>query len=115
MDAGSLVFNEVVRNVPVLSQKRHALVSREIREKSLHTMIGVDVAEVEAKDPDHQALPPMEDEDPETAGAGAATADASAERAFGTAALKKRKLYRQLTGSEVPWFPHDNDIELLKE
>ncbi len=28
---------------------------------------------------------------------------------------KKRKLYRQLTGSEVPWFPHDNDIELLKE
>ena len=32
-----------------------------------------------------------------------------------TAALKKRKLYRQLTGSEVPWFPHDNDSELLKE
>ena len=32
-----------------------------------------------------------------------------------TAAVKKRKLYRQLTGTEVPWFPHDNDIELLKE
>ena len=32
-----------------------------------------------------------------------------------SAAIKKRKLYRQLTGTEVPWFPHDNDIELLKE
>ena len=32
-----------------------------------------------------------------------------------TAAVKKRKLYRQVTGAEVPWFPHDNDIELLKE
>ena len=31
------------------------------------------------------------------------------------AMVKKRKLYRQLTGQEVPWFPHDNDIELLKE
>ena len=29
--------------------------------------------------------------------------------------MKKRKLYRQLTGSEGPWFPHDNDMELLKE
>ena len=32
-----------------------------------------------------------------------------------TAAIKKRKLYKQLTGTEVPWFPHDNDTELLKE
>ena len=32
-----------------------------------------------------------------------------------TANKKKRKLYRQLTGTEVPWFPHDNAIELLKE
>ena len=58
VDAGSLVFNEVVRNVPVLSQKRHALVSREIREKSLQSMIGVDVTEAEAKDPEHQAPRP---------------------------------------------------------
>ena len=50
VDAGSVIFNEVVRNVLVLSQKCHALVSREIREKSLHAMIGTDVAEVEAKD-----------------------------------------------------------------
>jgi hypothetical protein len=32
VDASSLVFNEVVRNVPVLSPKKQALVSREIRE-----------------------------------------------------------------------------------
>ena len=31
------------------------------------------------------------------------------------AVRKKRKLYRQLTGSEVPWFPHDNDIDFVKE
>ena len=114
VDAGSPVFNEVVRNAPVLSQKKHALVSRVIREGSLQSMIGVDVTEVEAKDPDHLALP--DDDDAETAGAGAATAeDASAEKALVTAAIKKRKLYRQLSGAEVPWFPHDNDSDLLKE
>merc|ERR1712004_134508 len=43
----------------------------------------------------------------------AGTADAS--KALLSAAVKKRKLYRQVTGTEVPWFPHDNDIELLKE
>jgi hypothetical protein len=32
-----------------------------------------------------------------------------------SAVKKKRRLYRQLTGSEVPWFPHDNDIDLLRE
>ena len=57
----------------------------------------------------------MDDEDAATAGADAATADASSEKALVSAAIKKRKLYRQLTGSEAPWFPHDNDSELLKE
>ena len=32
-----------------------------------------------------------------------------------SAVLKKRKLYKQLTGDEAPWFPHDNAMELLKE
>ena len=113
VDAGSPVFNEVVRNVPVLSQKSHALVSREVRDASLQTMCGVDVVEAEGKDPEHQDLPPMDDEDAGTAGAEAATADAP--KALVSAAIKKRKLYRQLTGTEVPWFPHDNDMELLKE
>ena len=29
--------------------------------------------------------------------------------------IKKRKLYRQTTGTMLPWFPHDNDPELLRE
>ena len=55
VDNGSPMFNEVVRNVPVLSQKKHALVTREILEKSLQGMVGVDVTEVVAQDPEHQA------------------------------------------------------------
>jgi len=120
VDAGSAVFNEVVRSVPVLPQKSHALVDRQIRETSLESMISVDVCEMEAKDPHHQAPLPMDDDDEDaaTAGADAETADAAAahaSKALLSATVKKRKLYRQLTGSEVPWFPHDNDIELLKE
>ena len=57
VDPGTPVFNEVVRNVPVLSQKSHALVSREIRETSLQAMIGVDVATEEHNDPDYDAPP----------------------------------------------------------
>ena len=77
VDAGSAVFNEVVRNVPVLPQNSHALVSREVRETSLQAMIGVDVCEEEAKDPDYQAPPPMDGEDAATAATYAATADAA--------------------------------------
>ena len=29
--------------------------------------------------------------------------------------MRKRKLYNHLTGTEVPWFPHDNDMELVKD
>ncbi len=29
--------------------------------------------------------------------------------------IKRRPLFRQLSGTDVPWFPHDNAIELLKE
>ena len=28
---------------------------------------------------------------------------------------RKRKLYRQVTGIDLPWFPHDNAAELLQE
>ena len=53
VDAGSETHCEVVRNVPVLSPKKQALVSREIREKSLTAMAGVVILDVEAKDQDH--------------------------------------------------------------
>ena len=37
------------------------------------------------------------------------------DKALVASQVKKRKLYRQHTGTDVPWFPHDNDMELLKE
>ena len=114
VDTGSSVFNEVVRRVPVLRMTSHALVSREIRERSLQAMIGVDVLEQEAQDPDYPGPPNVDDET--ALEDQAATAEAST--ALLSAAVKKRKLYRQLrqlTRTEVPWFPHDNDIDLLKE
>ena len=111
VDSGSAVWNQVVRNVPILSHKNHALVTREVREESLSTMIGVDVTEEEAKEDEAATAKPIEEDEAEQA----APADAGTEKAIVTAAIRKRKLYRQLTGSEVPWFPHDNDIVLLKE
>ena len=90
VDAGSAVFNEVVRNVPVLPQKSHALVPREIRETCLQSMIGMDVCEAEANDPNHEAPPPVDDDDEDaaTAGADAATADAAAADASKALALR---------------------------
>ena len=29
--------------------------------------------------------------------------------------IKKRMLYKQVEGTKAPWFPHDNDPELLRE
>ena len=51
----------------------------------------------------------------EAATAGAAVSSEEAAKTNVAAVRKRRKLYRQLTGSEVPWFPHDNDIDLMKE
>ena len=113
VDPGTLVFNDVVRNVPVLAPKSHALVSRQIRETSLQAMVGVDVATEELKDPDFFEPPAMIEEEAETATPEVAPAEAAT--ALVSAVKKKRKLYRQLTGTEVPWFPHDNAIELIQE
>ena len=66
--------------------------------KTMSLMVGVDVSEVEAKDPEHEAPTPMDDEDAAPAGADAATADGSAEKSLVSKAIKGRKLYRQLTG-----------------
>ena len=40
VDAGSPIFNQVVRNVPVLHPRHQHLVSKEVREASLATMVG---------------------------------------------------------------------------
>ena len=109
VDAGSPLFNQVVRNVPVLAPKHHAYVSKAVRQTSLATMTGVpqcddpaEKAKLQSQSSDdgpglHQpavTLPPPE-----------AAVDA----------VKKRKLYRQASGQEAQWFPHDNDPELLRE
>ena len=110
VDEGSLLFNEVVRNVPVLAPKYQALVPKAVREKSLETMVGVpgdDGGDDNAQDPGDVETQPSAAELEELANKQA--------KALVDAQMNKRKLYRQTTGTNVPWFPHDNDIELLKE
>ena len=114
VDAGSGLFIQVVRNVPVLAPKNQAYVSREVREKSLETMAGVPHHEDKEEEEKLQRKTGEDEGDglhqPED------TEDRKKEEAARVASVvKKRKLYRQLTGQEVPWFPHDNDIELVKE
>ena len=41
LDNGSPLFNQVVRNVPVLAPKHQALVTRDVREQSLNSMTGI--------------------------------------------------------------------------
>ena len=41
VDPGSPLFNQVVRNVPVLAPKHQALVGRDVRETSLTSMTGI--------------------------------------------------------------------------
>ena len=116
VDKGSGLFNEVVRNVPVLAPKFQAMVSKRAREKCLETMVGTpDVQDeeeakrlnrVEAQEVDASGLnqpPPLE-------ACGLNQSDS-----FSAAHFKKRKLYKQVSGGEVPLFPHDNDMEFLKE
>ena len=119
VDQGSSLFQEVVRNVPVLPQKSHALVSKAVREESLQSMVGKDVAEVEQADREKECLPSVANDDDFGEGVGdageAAPEDKQPEKTLVNAAVKKRRLYRQLTGTEVPWFPHDNAPEMLQE
>ena len=41
VDGGSPLFNQVVRNVPVLAPRHQALVSRDVRDQSLASMTGI--------------------------------------------------------------------------
>ena len=95
----------------MLAPRHQALVSSEVRQISLNSMVGVpnneDDVEAEKQDQiedddEFDRLHQPDGPDPEDKG-------------FVAAHVKKRKLYRQHTGTDVPWFPHDNDMELLKE
>jgi outer membrane biosynthesis protein TonB len=104
-----------MQKVPILAPKLATFVTKAVRDQSLKAMVGIpdneDPAEKEnkklAEEGDEAAKDSLE------AGPHQPTEAASAHSA--TAARKKRRLYRQTTDEEVPWFPHDNAIELLKE
>ena len=63
VDAGSALFNQLLRNVPVLAPKNQAYVPRQIREVSLRCMIGVPHNEYEGEKEKTQVL---EEEDANT-------------------------------------------------
>ena len=104
VDQGSLVYVNSIRNVPVLSPKNQAYVSKEVRDESLRAMVG----SVEPEDLDDEANSQglLEDD-------GLHQPKNSAR--IMENAVKRRKLYRQVSTDMVQWFPHDNDLDLLKE
>jgi hypothetical protein len=107
VDGGSALFNQVLRNVPVLAPKHQSFVSKGVREQSLSSMLGVphtdDLGERENFEDDDDAM-----------GLDQSNGDAEQDKVI-ESAQKKRKLYRHHSGTDVPWFPHDNDMELLRE
>ena len=111
LDPGSPLFNQLMRNVPVLAPRHQALVSRAVRDTSLNSMIGV--ASVE--DENEKEKKQQDDEIDERAPLNQQSGPKPEDIAVLAAQVKKRKLYRQHTGTDVPWFPHDNDFDVLKE
>ncbi len=98
VDQGSPLYVEVMFKVPVVPPKELTFVSKTVREASLKRM----------------AAPP--------APGGAADAEDLAEDGEGGPTrqellqhVKRRRLYRQSTGTDEVWFPHDNPIPLMKE
>ena len=114
VDSGSFLFNQVMKNVPVLAPKHQAFVCRAVREESIASMVGVphDRDECEREKLEHDAA--ADDDDAVTQTQPGAELNRPCTTLL-QAQIKKRKLYKQLSGTEVPWFPHDNDMDLLKE
>ena len=104
MDIGSKLFVQTIRNVPVLAPKNQAFVDRHVREQSLATMAGQPSTEdpqEKAKAEQGEAVSAEKEKEKEQ--------EEKQEQDTVRSQVKKRKLYRNLTGTEVPWFPHDND------
>ncbi len=109
VDGGSSLFNQVVKHVPVLAPSLQSFVRKEVREISLGSMTGVPHDE---DDGEQQKLKQLRCEDDDSALHQPDKAEVISRAAT---KVKKRPLYRQLSGTDVPWFPHDSAIELLKE
>ena len=115
VDAGSAIFHSVVRHVPVLHPKNQSFVDRAVRDTSLASMVGVPHDEdPDEKELEQEAQAAAAEEDQLAETAQAESADAQTKK-FAQQHYKKRKLYRQPSNVTVPWFPHDNDPDLLKE
>ena len=99
--------HKVMLNVPVLAPKELAFVDPEVRQHSLRTMCS-DAAGTEDTFGDQLA----DSADAIPASTDATSVDPSVDL---IKHVKKRRLYRQTTGSEVVWFPHDNSSDLIKE
>jgi hypothetical protein len=102
VDAASPLFNQVVKSVPVLAPMHQAFVSMAVRETSLTSMVGLPLSEYNNLQDDDDGM-----------GLDQPNMDDQKDKAILTA-RKKRKLY-QPSKTDVPWFPHDNDMALLKE
>ena len=111
VDGGSAVFSSVVRNVPLLPPKSQAWVSKPQRDQSLASMVGTPHDE-DAEEQEKAQLLHHDDEDWAEEPAGSAKQE---DIGHLFAQKRKRKLYRQVTGTDPPWFPHDNASELLQE
>jgi hypothetical protein len=124
VDPGSGLFQQVMKSVPVLAPKNHAYVSKQVRDASRQGMIGTshdeDPAEIEKKQIDEEEAASAAREtghiDPAVADQPIDAQAESAEDAAKVAVnVRKRKLYKQVLGTEVEWFPHEIDIDLVKE
>ncbi len=102
VDHGSPLYVEVMSKVPVVSPKDLAFVAKSVRETSLKRMIA---APVEVEQPATSEQPAGQPDD--------ALAGPSGQELLQQ--VKRRRLYRQTTGTEVAWFPHDNPVQLVKE
>ena len=117
VDKDTPLYHEVMLKVPVIAPKDLTFVGKEVREISLRTMGGVAAPEDDQQDGFGAGA------EPDRSGAASAPAGAdsvpdSANPGGSTNFLhhvKRRRLYRQTTGTEVAWFPHDNAADLLKE
>ena len=112
VDGGSSLFNQVMRSVPLLAPDKQAFVDRDVRAASLLSMVGAPHDEDQSEQQKLKLLP-AEDDD----GTGLHQQDKADVEDISRAAtkIKKRRLYKQLSGTDVRLFPHDNSIDLLKE
>ena len=106
VDKESPLYNEVMMRVPVCAPKDLAFVSKDVREKSLRTMGGV------CDDSSRDLLGEVADTAANEPGEAATASHMASDF---TQHVKRRRLYRQTTGTDVVWFPHDNAAELMKE